>query len=77
MRFEIICGVLIVILLILIWKIVVMRRAVKEIREGITQKLETETNTLLTIDSRNQADARTGGCDQCGSAPSAGTETEV
>ena len=41
MRFEIICGVLIVILLILIWKIVVMRRAVKEIREGITQKLET------------------------------------
>ena len=54
MRFEIICGVLIVILLILIWKIVVMRRAVKEIREGITQKLETETNTLLTIDSRDR-----------------------
>lgn len=53
-RFEIICGVLIVILLILIWKIVVMRRAVKEIREGITQKLETETNTLLTIDSRDR-----------------------
>lgn len=54
MRFEIICGVLIIILLCLIWKIVAMRRAVREIQEGIKDKLETETNTLLTIDSRDR-----------------------
>lgn len=54
MRFEIVCGVLLIVLLFLIWKIAAMRRAVREIREGITDKLETETNTLLTIDSRDR-----------------------
>lgn len=54
-RFLIICGVLIVVLLLLIWKIGTMRSAAREIREGLTEKLKTETNTLLTIDSQDRA----------------------
>ncbi|MDE7259453.1 MAG: sensor histidine kinase, partial [Lachnospiraceae bacterium] len=51
----IICGVLLSIILLLIWKIGAMRQAAREIREGLTEKLDTETNTLITIDSQDQA----------------------
>lgn len=54
MQLKVICGVLIVILLLLSWKIVSMRKAAREIMEGITDRLETETNTLVTIDSRDR-----------------------
>ncbi len=54
MWLEMICGVLVVLLLLLLWKIMTMRRAAREIRQGITEKLETETNTLLAIDSRDR-----------------------
>ena len=55
MQMWIICGVLLSIILLLIWKIAVMRQAAREIREGLAEKLDTETNTLITIDSRDQA----------------------
>lgn len=54
MWLEIICGVLVVLLLLLSWKIMTVRRAAREIRQGMTEKLEAETNTLLTIDSRDR-----------------------
>lgn len=54
MWLEIICGVLVVLILLLSWKIMTMRRAAREIREGMTEKLGTATNTLLTIDSRDR-----------------------
>lgn len=54
MRFVIICGVLMVVLLLLIWKVGSMRSAAREIRDGLAEKLETETNTLLTIDSQDR-----------------------
>ena len=55
MRMWIICGVLLCIILLLIWKIGAMRQAAREIREGLTEKLDTETNTLITIDSQDRA----------------------
>lgn len=55
MRMWIICGVLLGIIFLLIWKIGVMRQAAREIREGFAEKLETETNTLITIGSQDQA----------------------
>ena len=55
MRMWIICIVLLGIILLLIWKIGVMRQAAREIREGLAEKLDTETNTLITIDSRDKA----------------------
>lgn len=55
MRMWIICGVLLGIILLLIWKIGVMRQAAREIREGLTEKLETETNTLITVSSQDWA----------------------
>lgn len=50
-----ICVVLVVILLFLLWKIADMRRAAREIREGLAEKLEMQTNTLLMIDSRDKS----------------------
>lgn len=55
MRMWIICGVLLGIILLLIWKIGVMRQAAREIWKGLEEKLETETNTLITIDSQDRA----------------------
>lgn len=54
MQLKMICGVLIVLLLLLSWKIASMRRAAREIREGIRDRLDVETNTLLTIGSRDR-----------------------
>lgn len=54
MWLGILCSVLVVILSSLLWKIASMRRAAREIREGITDRLGAETNTLLTIDSRDR-----------------------
>lgn len=50
----IICGVLLGVILLLLWKIGAIRRAAREIREGFAEKLDTETNTLITIDSQDQ-----------------------
>lgn len=54
-RFLVICGILLATILLLLWKIWVMRRAAREIGEGLEEKLRTETNTLLTIGSRDRA----------------------
>ena len=54
MRMWIICGVLLGIILLLLWKIGAMRKAAREIREGFAEKLDTETNTLITIDSQDR-----------------------
>lgn len=51
----IICGVLLGIILLLLWKVGAMRKAAREIREGFAEKLDTDTNTLITIDSQDQA----------------------
>ncbi|MDE6844355.1 MAG: HAMP domain-containing histidine kinase [Lachnospiraceae bacterium] len=50
----IICGVLLGIILLLLWKIGAMRKAAREIREGFAEKLDTETNTLIMIDSQDR-----------------------
>ncbi len=54
MRMWIICGVLLGIILLLLWKIGAMRKAAREIREGFAEKLDTETNTLIMIDSQDR-----------------------
>lgn len=54
MRVWIICGVLFGIILLSLWKIRTMRKAAREIREGLEEKLGTETNTLITIDSQDR-----------------------
>lgn len=47
--------ILIVIVLVLLWKTADMHRAARELREGLAEKLAVQTNTLLTIDSRDKA----------------------
>lgn len=55
MRMWIICGVLLGIIFLLLWKTGSMRKAAREIREGFAEKLDTGTNTLITIGSQDQA----------------------
>lgn len=46
--------ILICMILVLCMKIYIMRKAAEEIAEGLTEKLAVETNTLITISSRDK-----------------------
>lgn len=46
--------VLICIMLLLVAKLCVMRRAIREIEENFAERLRTDTNTLITISSRDR-----------------------
>ena len=48
-------GVCVLIIVILVAKILLMRKAAYEIQEGISYRLKTDTNTLLDIASRDKA----------------------
>ena len=48
-------GVCAIVIIVLCGKILLMRRAAYEIREGVAYRLNTDTNTLLDISSRDRA----------------------
>ena len=52
------CLGLTVTVLLLIWKIILLRRSAEAIRQGLQERLETDTNTLLSIPSRDGAMCR-------------------
>ena len=52
------CVLLGLALLLLVWKIVLLRRSAEELRQGLQERLETDTNTLLSISSRDKAMCR-------------------
>ncbi len=49
----ILCGVLIIIILLLLYKVISLHRAAREICEDFTLKLEQDTNTLISLSSRD------------------------
>ncbi len=49
------CILLGLAVVLLVWKIVLLRRSADEIREGVRERLETDTNTLLSISGRDGA----------------------
>ena len=49
------CAALAAAVLLLIWKIALMRRAADEIRRGLDERLEMDTNTLLSVSSQDKA----------------------
>ena len=49
------CALLSAVSALLAWKILLMRRSAEEIRRGLQERLETDTNTLLSIPSRDRA----------------------
>ncbi len=51
----VLCAVLAVTVLLLVWKIVLLRRSADALRQGMQERLETDTNTLLSIPSRDGA----------------------
>ena len=51
----VLCAVLALTVLLLAWKILLLRRSAEEIRRGLQERLETDTNTLLSISSRDAA----------------------
>ena len=52
------CALLAAAVLLLIWKILLLRRSAEELRRGVQERLETDTNTLLSIPSRDGAMCR-------------------
>lgn len=52
------CAVLALAALLLVWKIVLLRRSAEALRRGLRERLETDTNTLLSIPSRDRAMCR-------------------
>lgn len=52
------CVLLGLAVLLLVWKIVLLRRSAEELRQGLQERLETDTNTLLSIPSRDKAMCR-------------------
>ena len=42
-------------ILLLLWKIVLLRRSAEALRRGLQERLDTDTNTLLSIPSRDKA----------------------
>ena len=52
------CVLLGLAVLLLVWKIVLLRRSAEELRQGLQERLETDTNTLLSISSRDSAMCR-------------------
>lgn len=51
---SVLCIILIVLLVILSIKIILLRKAAKEIRTGFSDKLEHDTNTLITLSTRDR-----------------------
>lgn len=49
------CVLLGLAVVLLVWKVLLLRRSAKEIQEGLQERLETDTNTLLSIPSRDSA----------------------
>lgn len=49
------CALLAVTVLLLFWKIQLLRRSAEELRQGLQGCLDTDTNTLLSISSRDRA----------------------
>lgn len=49
------CILLGLAVLLLVWKVVLLRRSADEIRRGLQERLEEDTNTLLSIPSRDGA----------------------
>ena len=49
------CAALAAAVLLLIWKIALMHRAAEEIRCGLDERLEMDTNTLLSVSSQDKA----------------------
>lgn len=49
------CAALAAAVLLLIWKIALMRRSAEEIRRGLDERLEMDTNTLLSVSSQDKA----------------------
>lgn len=54
----VLCAVLALAVLLLVWKIVLLRRSAQALRRGVQERLETDTNTLLSIPSRDRAMCR-------------------
>lgn len=52
------CVLLGLAVLLLVWKIVLLRRSAEELRQGLQERLDTDTNTLLSIPSRDRAMCR-------------------
>lgn len=52
------CIGLAVTVLLLVWKIALLRRSAEELRQGLQERLEIDTNTLLSISSRDKAMCR-------------------
>lgn len=51
---PVVCGILAVMVCALFIKIYMMKKSVKEIEEKLSEKLRTETNTLIDISSRDE-----------------------
>lgn len=51
----VIIGILVFVVLILSFKILIMRKSIKEIQTGFAEKLTTDTNTLIDISSRDKS----------------------
>lgn len=49
----ILCVLLGMAVLLLVWKVVLLRRSAEELRQGLQERLEADTNTLLSISSRD------------------------
>lgn len=49
------CALLLAVSALLAWKILLMRRSAEEIRRGLQERLDTDTNTLLSISSQDRA----------------------
>ena len=49
------CAFLALTVLLLLWKLLLLRRSAEELRRGLQERLETDTNTLLSIPSRDAA----------------------
>ena len=54
----VLCAVLALAVLLLVWKIVLLRRSAQALRRGVQERLEADTNTLLSIPSRDRAMCR-------------------
>ena len=58
----VLCAVLALTVLLLAWKILLLRRSAEEIRRGLQERLETDTNTLdrksTRLNSRHNVPSR-------------------
>jgi len=54
----VLCALLAIAVLLLLWKLWLLRRSAEELRRGVQERLETDTNTLLSIPSRDGAMCR-------------------